>query len=308
MIFTLTLNPALDHELTAPSFTFNTVLHAVASRTDYGGKGFNVARALEALGVESTALGFVGGPTGARFAEGLGSAYIHTDFTSVRGETRTNVSIVDAAHTAYLKVNEPGPTISPTELYALFNKVQALAAPGDWWVLSGSLPPGVPPTIYKEMIEIVQGAGARVLLDASGAALRLGCEAQPFIVKPNRDEAEALTGRAIASVEDGVAAVKAIRGPQCVALSLGAAGALFWDGEQLWQAEAPEIEEHNPIGAGDAMVAGMLYALTAGEPPPAALRWGVGCGAAAAGLDGTAMGARDAVARLAEQVTVTQIL
>lgn len=165
MIYTLTLNPALDRELTVPAFAFDKVLRATAVRVDWGGKGFNVSRALTALGAESIALGFVGGVTGESLRVGLAELGIRTDFVQVAGETRTNVSIVTEDHTHYLKVNDPGPTITLAEQTALLQKIRAFAQPGDWWVLAGSLPPGVPANFYAQVIQLVQSAGGHAALD-----------------------------------------------------------------------------------------------------------------------------------------------
>ena len=175
MIYTVTLNPAVDRELLVDKITFDTVLRASKWRVDCGGKGFNVARMLQSLGTSSVALGFAAGKTGELLNDELKSLGIETGFVWVDGETRTNVSIVSADRSHYVKVNEPGPTISGDDLVKLMQKVQELARPGDGWVLAGSLPPGVPPSIYSDMTTILQSAGVRVFLDASGEALRLAC-------------------------------------------------------------------------------------------------------------------------------------
>src|SRR3954451_24411287 len=112
MIYTVTLNPALDRELTVPALVFDDVLRATETRVDCGGKGFNVSRMLAALGAESIALGFAGGHTGAMLRDGLAALGIETDFVQIGGETRTNVSIVMTNDGHYVKVNEAGPTIS----------------------------------------------------------------------------------------------------------------------------------------------------------------------------------------------------
>lgn len=303
MIFTLTLNPAIDRELCVPSIVLDEVLRATAHRVDWGGKGFNVSRSLRALGADSRALGFVGGDAGRRIAAGLAALGIATDFVEIAGETRTNVTIVDGAR--HLKVNEPGPTITDAEQARLIDQVRALARPGDWWVLAGSLPPGTSPAIYADVIRIVQGAGARAILDTSGAALAHGCEAKPFLVKPNAAEAAELLGRAV-DPSDAARELHA-RGAMNVLLSLGRRGAVLSDGRAMWRARPPCITERNPIGAGDAMVAGMVWGLAQGMPGERALRWSIASGAAAAGLDGTAFGTFDDVAALERQVEVAAV-
>lgn len=323
MIYTLTLNPALDRELQVPAIVFGEVVRATAHRVDWGGKGFNVSRALRALGGESVAVGFIGGFAGQMIAAGLRQLGIAVDFVEIAGETRTNVTVVDSER--YLKVNEAGPAITAEEEALLVEKVRALARRGDWWVLSGSLPPGASPGIYAEVIRIVQSAGAFAILDTSGAALAHGCAAGPFLVKPNAAEAAELTGRRLDRNEDveggdGAAQGKTPRGIDELArraagdihalgvsnvmVSLGRRGAVLSDGTTAWIARPPVVVERNPVGAGDSMVAGLVWKLAQAVPVAQALRWAVASGAAAASLDGTAFGDRAAVAELERQVAV----
>jgi 1-phosphofructokinase family hexose kinase len=306
MIYTLTLNPALDRELTVPDLVFDQVLRASTLRVDYGGKGFNVSRALAALGEESVAVGLVGGLTGQRIATGLAELGIRTDFVQIGDETRTNVSIVSQSQPHHLKVNEAGPTITLDEQAALLQKIRDLAQAGDWWVLSGSLPPGVAATIYAEAIRIVQEAGGKALLDTSGLSLRYGCEAGPFLAKPNAVEAGELTGQPVTSPEEAQAALAPIHAMRVrhILISLGKSGAILSTGEQTWLAKPPPIEERNPIGAGDSSVAGLVWGLCHRLSWPEILRWSMACGAAAASLEGTAVGSRALVEQLVGQVKV----
>lgn len=309
MLYTVTLNPGVDRELTVPEIEFNTVLRASEGRVDFGGKGFNVSRLLKSLGVESVALGFVGGKSGELLRDGLQSLGIGTDFTWIAGETRTNVSIVSTGQKRYVKVNEPGPTVSPGEQQALLDKIRGLARQGDWWVLAGSLPPGVPDTIYAEIVSSVQDRGGRAILDSSGSPLRHGCLACPYLVKPNAYEAQALTGLPVESLAQVRLAAAAIRdlGPGQVVVSLGKEGALLYTEGRAWMARSPSIEERNPIGAGDALVGGLVYGLQAGFDLAEALRWGVACGAATASLSGTAVGDRELVETLLDRVQIEPI-
>lgn len=307
MIYTVTLNPALDRELTVPMIEFDAVLRASASRSDCGGKGFNVSRMLASLGGESVALGFAGGRTGESLRDGLEALGIATAFVPIAGETRTNVSIVTHNHDHHIKVNEAGPTISADEQAALVAQVRELARPGDWWVLAGSLPPGLAPTIYADLISHIQTAGGRVVLDTSGEPLRAACGAQPFLVKPNALEASQLTGRPVENIEQALAAATALEGIEIVVISMGSEGALLAQGGCGWLATPPSIQERNPIGAGDSLVGGLVWGLSQGDVLTA-LRWGVACGAATASRDGTAVGTRDEVEQLAEQVVIREIV
>ncbi len=309
MLYTVTLNPALDREYVVLALAFDEVLRAAEVRVDPGGKGFNVSRAIAALGGHSTALGFLGGATGRRLAADLMRASIAMDIVWTDGETRTNTSVISRSQNRYLKVNEAGAAILPNETRAMTAKVRGLARQGDWWVLSGSLPPGVAPDYYAILTEIIQSAGGRVLLDTSGEPLRLGCRAGAWLIKPNRSEAEALSETTIKSPEEACGAAAAIRaaGAPNVVISLGQDGAILSTANRCWRANTPEIEERNPIGAGDALVAGLAVRLAAGDDLPAAFPWGVASGAAAASLDGTAFGSAERIAELRKQVRVTTL-
>lgn len=304
MIYTVTLNPAVDRELTVPELVFDHVLRASAWQVDFGGKGFNVSRLLKSLGQESIAVGFAAGRAGELLRDGLHSLGIATEFIWVPGETRTNVSVVNLEHTHYLKANEPGPAIAAESLQALVDKIQTLANPGDWWVLAGSLPPGVPETIYAELAASIQAQGGKVILDTSGKSLALGCQAGPYLVKPNAYEAAMLTGLLVETREQIAAAGQAVRaaGAANVVISLGKDGALLLTKTGVWIAAPPKIEERNPIGAGDSMVGGLVWGLNQGLAMEETLRWGIACGSATASLSGTAVGTRPLVEKLLPEV------
>jgi 1-phosphofructokinase family hexose kinase len=308
MIYTLTLNPAVDLEYTVQELIKNEVLRAPAVRKDFGGKGFNVSRMLNVLGVESTALGFVGGQNGKALEEGLHSLGIRTDFIWTSGETRANTSIVAQRDGDYIKVNEPGPTISPEEQDKLLSRVGELAVEGDWWVLAGSLPPGVPANIYAQLTHKIQEAGAWVIVDTSGAALEASLPGKPFLIKPNANEAGTLTGLPIETTAEIAVAAEAIlrQGAENVVVSLGKDGALLASPNQILLGKPPKIQEQNPIGAGDAMVAGLVYRLSIQQPLDDALQWGLACGATAASQAGTHMGTREIVKKYLEDTHIKE--
>lgn len=309
MIYTVTLNPAVDREYVVPAIEFDSVLRAIDWNVDYGGKGFNVSRLLISLGTPSVAVGFTGGRSGELLRDGLHSLGIQTDFVWVEGETRTNVSIVSQSENRYVKANEPGPQISPENQQQLLDKVQGLAQPGDWWVLAGNLPPGVPDTIYASIIESLNAKGSRAILDASGPALLQGCKAGPYLVKPNAFEAHQITGLPVDSLAQVVAAAEAVlkMGPAHIVVSMGKDGALMIEEGQAKIARSPKIEERNPIGAGDSMVGGLVWGLGQNLPLSEALRWGIACGAATASLSGTAVGTLPMVEALYARVAIEPV-
>jgi 1-phosphofructokinase len=307
MVVTVTLNPALDRTLTVPRIAFGEVMRATAVHIDWGGKGFNVSRTLRALGAESVAMGFVGGATGQVLARGLASLGIATDFVHIAGETRTNVVIADAER--YVKANEAGPTVQAEEVAAFLDRVRGRVAPGDIWVFSGSLPPGAPLDLYARLIDVVQAGGARALLDTSGEPLRLGCEAVPYLVKPNLAEAQEATGRAVARDGDALAAAGFFlrQGVELAALSFGADGLLLASAQRAILARPPRVRVRNPVGAGDALLAGIAWALERGAPLEEMVRWGVACGTASAVREGVGVIARAEVEALYEEVSVERM-
>jgi len=305
MIYTLTLNPAIDRELTVAEVQFDAVLSAVKSQVDFGGKGFNVSRLLRSMGMPSTALGFIGGRTGDRLKHGLQALDIGTDFVSIPSETRTNISIVTEKHDHYIKVNEKGPLVDEPKQRELLDKIASIAAAGDWWVLAGSLPPGVPDSFYAQIITTLNEHQAISILDTTGESLGLGCEAKPFLVKPNAEETRKLTRLPVDTITQIAVAAAELRkmGAQNVVISMGKKGAFLQTSEGSWLVHSPKIKEKNPIGAGDSMVGGLVWALSQRYALKESLGWGAASGAATASMSGTEVGSRALIEELFQQVT-----
>ncbi len=228
----------------------------------------------------------------------------------VPGETRQNLTLLDESTGIYTKINEPGPTIGPEHLAALHALVAAMAAPGDLWALCGSLPPGAPADFYADLVTAVQARGARAILDTSETALYLGLAARPAGIKPNSEEAAQALGQPVASDEEHVAAVRRLRRS---AESGGAARAdslpdarrarvAAGRGRRLVVAEPPLVAARSPVGAGDATLAGLLWALADGCDATEMARRAVACGTAAAMQEGTGVGTRALVDALRPQV------
>lgn len=309
MIYTLTLNPALDKEYKVPQIVLDDIMRMMSMRIDFGGKGFNVSRLLKSMGVENAALGFVGGHTGSVIAAGLESLGIEVNLTFIQDETRTNISIVDQNDTHYVKLNESGPDVSEGEINALLEKMDALLMAEDIWVLAGSLPKGVPDEVYAVMIRKINQAGAYAVLDTSGSPLELGVKEKPYLIKPNIHELSALVGVDIQDVSTlpELAAGLHAQGIPNVLVSLGEKGAFLSDSQRFWLGETPKITAQNPIGAGDAMVAGMVWRLAFGDTPQAALPWAMACGTAAASLPGTGMPSPELVKQFYETMRIEEL-
>ena len=287
MIVTLTANPSLDRTIEVAALRPGTVIRALASRVDAGGKGVNVARALAAHGRKAKAVLPSGGAEGAQLEALLADSGLDLRIVRIAGSIRANVTVVEANGTT-TKLNEPGPRLSRDELDALATTLSDAAAPGEWVVLCGSLSPGTPPDWYAELIRQLRGTGARVAIDSSGPPLAEAIAAHPDLIKPNREELAELTGRPISTVGDVVGAALTLTadGVHTVLTSLGPAGAVLARGDAAWHSTAADLDPRSTVGAGDAMLAGYL---ATGAEGPAALEEGIAWGSAAAALPGSRM-------------------
>jgi 1-phosphofructokinase family hexose kinase len=287
MIYTLTPNPSIDRSLTIPEIRFNAVLRSQKVRLDWGGKGFNVSRSLQQFGIDTMAIAWVGGGSGKMLADGLQRMGIQTDFVWVDEETRTNTMIIEGDGGWHVKVNEPGPFISKSDVDQLFQKVEGYAKKGDLWILSGSLPPDVPEMFYADLIRLLQSRGAKVILDTSGTPLQLGCQEVPFLVKINISEASQMVGFPIEDPEDAKrAALPFLRmGVTVFGLTMGGAGFLLANQRTMVYASAPRITVRNAAGSGDSLLAGLIYAQGQGMDLVEAARWAVATGSASVESD-----------------------
>ena len=194
MIYTVTLNPALDKTIYVDGFAVDEVNRVRSLREDPGGKGINVTKVVDALGGSSRALALLGGSVGRRIQDMLAAASIDCWAFEVPGETRTNTKVVDEELHTNTDINEPGPTVTAADLSAMLDALVDIVGEGDIVVLSGSLPAGAPADTYRTWVGACRDAGARVFLDASGGAFELGLEAKPYLVKPNEVEHRARGG------------------------------------------------------------------------------------------------------------------
>lgn len=309
MIATVTLNPALDKCIYISKLNPNDANRITKIEVDAGGKGVNASRVLKELGSETTALGFIGGQTG-RFIEWvLHNEGISTDFVRVHAETRTNVCVQEATGSPPTMLNEPGPEITAVEIEELFARVRLAASRSAMVVLGGSLPPGAPTDIYRRLVEIVHDAGAKAVLDSDGEPMRLGLEACPFMIKPNRDEVRRLVEVDIRSPQSAAEAMNILAGigVKLVVVSMGADGAVAGMGGEVWHAVPPRIKPVSTIGSGDSMVAGIAHILRQGGSVGDALKYGTAAGAATAMTDGTEICKRHQVLDLLDQVQIERL-
>jgi len=257
-VVTITLNPAIDRTVTISNFTAGAVNRVESVRSHPGGKGVNVASALADHGHGVAVTGFLGRSNAGAFEELFSQKKIADHFVRIAGQTRIGIKITDPVRAETTDINFPGPAPTSEELSMLRWQIATLEA--EWFVVAGSLPPGVDPKIYREIIASLRQTGRKVLLDTSGEAFSLALEAGPTVVKPNIHEFEAFIGYPLSNEQEVVAAARTLidRGIELVVISMGKEGACFITATESVVARPPEIEVKSTVGAGDAMVAGIL--------------------------------------------------
>ena len=312
MIVTVTLNAAVDRTLTVPNFQLGHRHRASASLTLAGGKGINVARALKRLDAPVVATGLAGGSTGDRIVEALAGEGILNDFVRIADESRTSIAVVDPTTGKLSEIYEWGPAVRADELETLLGKLHYLSRVASFVAFSGSLPRDVEDDFYAEAIRILNRRGVQCVLDCEGEPLRLGVEAEPFLVTPNQREAESLVGQEFESDEDFLMALDAIAnlGARNVLITEeSSCFALFREERQVrrLRASIARLEPVASVGAGDVLLAGFLAARVDERPLDEALRSAVGCAAASVLELGAGRFDLREAARLAAEVEVGEL-
>ncbi|MCD8365838.1 MAG: 1-phosphofructokinase [Clostridiales bacterium] len=307
MIYTVTLNPALDKTVQIPSLTIDAVNRITQMRTDPGGKGINVSKVIAKLGGKSIATGILGGDTGQVILSAVEAMGIETGFLFAEGETRTNMKIVDPVLHTNTDINEPGLVVSEEVQERLLQNVLSRLEEGDIVVLSGSIPEGCPKTVYNRWIRVCSERGCRVFLDADGEQFAAGLKASPYLIKPNNHELSALLGRELTTVDEiGEAARKVMEqyGIQKIVVSMGGEGALYVTEDEMIQAEGLKVPVGSTVGAGDSVVAAMAVAEERSMSLCEAARLSTATGAANVMCSGTQAAEYEAVEDLMQKVVL----
>jgi 1-phosphofructokinase len=287
MILTVTPNPSLDRTYEVPTLERGEVIRATGERMDPGGKGVNVSRAVAAAGQRTVAVLPLGGAPGALIADLLDAQGIEVAPVPIAGATRSNIALAESDG-VLTKINAPGPELSAAEQELLLDTVRDQSRDADWIACCGSLPRGLAPSWYADVVARAHAGGARIALDTSGRALLEALRARPDVVKPNAEELAHAVGRPLATVGDALKAAEEVRGmgARAVLASLGADGQLLVEDAGAWFAHARVDTVRSNVGAGDSSLAGFLIA---GGSGPEALASAVAHGAAAVQLPGSVM-------------------
>jgi 6-phosphofructokinase 2 len=299
-IVTLTMNPALDIATATETIVPATKLRCEAPRYDPGGGGINVARAVHMLGGEALAIFPAGGASGQMIQALLGHEHVPQIAIAVAGITRESLAVVEKSSGRQYRFLLPGPALAGPDQERVLDALAAHAKGAGFLVASGSLPPGVPDDFYGRVGALARRAGARFVLDSSGAAL-IGAGGGIDLIKASIHELQHLRGRTLpdaAAQEEAAEAVVAEGRCAVMVVSLGADGALLATREGVRRLPAVPVAALSSIGAGDSMLAGILVALARGRPLLDAVRFGMAAGAAALLRPGTELCRREDAERL----------
>ncbi len=308
MIITVTLNPAIDRNISADQLVFDDRAYILNSHESAGGRGINASRVIHSFGGKTLSIAFSGGDSGPEFEKLLRSSGFPCEFVPMKNAVRHNLSITDK-HGLSVKLNERGPQLAPAEVSAIEQAIIKRLPKAKWLMLCGSVPPGVPNDFYSKLIAAAREHDVKTLLDTDNDPLTLSIEAGPTVVTPNQSEAERLLGRALLTRGHFVEAAERIRemGSETVVLSLGARGAIGCTVDHVYEVIPPRVEAVCPIGAGDAMAAAFVWAMSKGKAFSDAVRWGVAAGTASAMLPGISFANLDQTKAIYKRVEVKPV-
>lgn len=306
-VLTVTLNPAIDRTVTIANFAAGAVNRVERMVQNPGGKGVNVAATLADAGHRVAVTGYLGRENCASFEDLFAHKGIGDHFVRIAGQTRVGIKIVDPVQGQTTDINFPGPAPQAADSEALLAQLSTIGAA--WTVLAGSLPQGVPPTIYGELVALLKARGVRVALDSSGEPLRHALAAAPQFVKPNIHELEALLGTTLPdSAAVIVAATRLLsQGVELVVISMGREGALFLRGDEVVRARPPAVTVQSTVGAGDAMVAGIVASQLRGLSLAETARLATAFSVDAISRIGAGLSGREALEGLMAQVQVEEV-
>ena len=314
MIATVTLNPSLDLTVTVDRLVVDDVIRMRSMRKDPGGKGINVSRVVNTLGGATIAYGFIGGHEGGVLSVLLAEEGILTSFVAVEGDTRINVIVSERESGTQTRINAEGPRVKVEDLEKLKErlwKMGGVYCAARFMVFAGSIPPGLPKTAYRDLIEDAQDRGIKAVLDTDGDALKYGVRAKPFMVKPNTYELERLVGRDLRNAGDQeiIQAAKEVRdmGVEVVAVTRGGGRAVLVTGDRVLLGTPPSVKVINSVGSGDSFIAAFLLALLHGKGFEEAFQWGLAAGAATAITPGTELLKKEDFYRLIPEAKVEEV-
>lgn len=282
MILCVNLNASIDKTIVVDGFDLGEIHRPDAVKSLAGGKGCNVARALQTLGETPVVTGWVGGTAGLFIENGLAAEGITSDFVHTEFESRTCTSILNSCNQVMTEIYENGDPVPPEKVAEMLAHFREIVGGKTAVSLSGSLPPGVPPDMYAQLIQIAHEANVPAFLDSSKEALLQGVAAKPFLIKPNESEVAILAGREPQTLAQFAAAANIIstRYETIVVLSMGKNGAIAAEGNKVVHVQNPQVEAKSAVGSGDCMLGGLVYGFMQEFALVDAVKYGVAAGTA----------------------------
>ena len=303
MITTVCLNPSFDKTATLSELKPGELNRLEQVRVDLGGKGLNVATVLSRLGVQTRCVGCLGSENASLFLRMVGREKLTFEYLMVSGEVRTNLKLCEKNTKAITEINEPGPSVSEEELQSFLTLLEEKAQDSSYVVFSGRLPQNCGEDTYQRCIHSLPGK--KCVLDAAGESLLRGIKEKPYLIKPNLPEIEGIVSRELKTLSAALLLIE--YGAQNVIVSMGKMGAVLVTPQRTLFSPALPVTASSTVGAGDAMLGGVLMGLDRGVSLEDAFRFGVAAGAASVMTDGTQLLSREDFENLVPRVTVQEV-
>ncbi len=307
MITTVCMNPCFDKTAETDRVNVGDVTRLRNVRVDVGGKGVNVAIVLRRLNEAARCVGCLGEENADRFLRMIAREDVSFDYMAVPGEVRTNLKMLDHNKQSVIEINEPGISLTEAQIQQFLQLLKEKSKDSQYVVLSGRLPDGCPENTYQLFMEALEGK--KVVLDAAGESLLHGIKAPPYLIKPNLPEMQAIMRKELRTLREirDAAMFLIDYGAQNVVVSMGKTGAVFVNEKKTLFAPALRVEARSTVGAGDAMVGGILAGLMRGANMTEAFKFGVAAGAASVMTDGTQLVRKNDFDSLLPKVTVQEV-
>jgi len=303
-ILTITFSPCIDKSFSVPELLAEKKLRSSIPKTEPGGGGINVARVLTRLGANAIALYPSGGYTGQALDELIAKEQILAIPVKTKNETRENLIVLEKSTNRQFRFTMPATSLTVKEVVRILERIERLKKL-DFIVVSGSLPPGITPQLFSRINIVARKKKARLIVDTSGEMLKHAVDQGVYLIKPNVFELACLSGKESLSADEIVCeARRIIKTKKCkiIVVSMGAGGAMLVTKDKEILIIPPTVEIKSTVGAGDSMVAGIVFALSRDKNIETAVQYGVACGTATTLNSGTELCHVDDVERLFKQI------
>lgn len=306
-ILTVTFSPCLDKSFSVAELVAEKKLRSSNPKTEPGGGGVNVARVLTRLGAGAIALYPSGGHAGKALDQLMAYEKVPAISVETKNETRENITVLETSTNRQFRFTMPAISLSENEVERILEHIEQVKGP-DFIVVSGSLPPGISPLLFSQINAVADRKKAKLIVDTSGEMLKQAVDAGVYLIKPNISELAYLVGKGSLSVDEiACEARHIIETKRCeiIVASMGAAGAMLVTKDKTIPIMPPAVEVKSTVGAGDSMVAGIVFALSRGKDIETAVQYGVACGTATTLTSGTELCHKEDVEKLFDQIRLS---